>query len=626
MNIVIPLGGLGQRFRQEGYIYPKPLIKVEGKEIIRWLLDNLKFKDTDNVIIIYNKALNDFNFKEFINSYYPNIKLISLRKDTEGACDTISHAFNLLKNNNEKLLFLDGDTFYYEDILKKARDSNNDKIFYFKSLNKDPIYSYIKINNKNQVSNIEEKIKISNYASVGAYFFKNTEKAIESFKKVLKKKSIIREYYISLVYKDLLFDNKKVESEEVKDFHCLGTPDLVQSFRSKDNQIVCFDLDNTLLTFPTVKGDYRTCKPITKNINFLNNLRKNGHTIIIYTARRMKTHNGNVLKVLEDIKDITLDSLKKHKIQYDKIYFGKPYANIYFDDLAINTYQNLNKGSGFHFFEDNIKKRSFNKLSLKKKEITKSSKNISKLKSEIFYLKNIPSKISSLFPKLTKVTNNSYSYLFIEGKTLSELYVDKLLTKSHIDLLFKKLSVLHDFKIIPNKPYKNIDIYFNYLDKIEMRIKSKEIQVDKNFLPIFKKIKTKLVEYKLKDKGVRSIIHGDPVFSNIISVSNSRLKFIDPRGHIKNQQTIYGDKFYDYSKVYQSIMGYDFILEDKEIDNSYIEEIQLYFKKTFEKNFGRSQFELLRYLTCSLIISLQPFHKKFKNKEYLKLCTKILKT
>ena len=34
MNILIPLGGLGQRFKDVGYELPKPLIKALGKEII----------------------------------------------------------------------------------------------------------------------------------------------------------------------------------------------------------------------------------------------------------------------------------------------------------------------------------------------------------------------------------------------------------------------------------------------------------------------------------------------------------------------------------------------------------------------------------------------------------------
>ncbi len=623
MNIVIPLGGIGQRFKENGYIIPKPLIKVEGKEIIRWLLDNLKFNSKDNIIIIYNKVLNDFNFQEFINSYYPQIKLISLKKDTEGACDTISYAFSALnKHKNKKLLFLDGDTFYNEDILKKARLSSEDKIFYFKSLNKDPIYSYIKKNNKNIVLNIEEKVKISNYASVGAYFFQNTGIAIENIKKVLTKKSIIKEYYLSLVYKDLLFENKKVLCEEVKKFYCLGTPELVQNFKSKDNKKICFDLDNTLLTFPTVPGDYTSCKPIKNNINFLNNLKKNGHKIIIYTARRMKTHNGDVAKVRKDIEDITLKSLKKYNINYDEIYFGKPYADLYFDDLAVNIYQNLNKGSGFHFFEDSISKRSFNKLSFKQKVITKSSKNLFKLKSEVYYYENLPKKLMNYFPKLNKITRSSYSYEYIEGKTYSELFVEKLLTSSHIDLLFKHFNRLHSFKTTNND---NLDIYFNYIAKIDQRIKSKKIYLDNHTKKLLSTTKEKINNYYLKRKGSLSIIHGDPVFTNIILFTNTKLKFIDPRGHIDKKFTIYGDMFYDYAKIYQSLNGYDFILENKKIDLNYIEEIKKYFKSKFEIKFGKMHFEYLKYLTCSLVISLQPFHKRSKNKEYLKICDNILK-
>ena len=34
MNIVIPIGGIGQRFKDEGYLYPKPLINILGKPMI----------------------------------------------------------------------------------------------------------------------------------------------------------------------------------------------------------------------------------------------------------------------------------------------------------------------------------------------------------------------------------------------------------------------------------------------------------------------------------------------------------------------------------------------------------------------------------------------------------------
>ena len=54
MIIIIPLGGIGKRFSDLGYTEPKPLIKANGKEIIFWVLDNLKIQKKDKLYIVYN--------------------------------------------------------------------------------------------------------------------------------------------------------------------------------------------------------------------------------------------------------------------------------------------------------------------------------------------------------------------------------------------------------------------------------------------------------------------------------------------------------------------------------------------------------------------------------------------
>ena len=41
MNIIIPIGGKGERFTKCGYSLPKPLIKIFDKEMIFYVLDNL---------------------------------------------------------------------------------------------------------------------------------------------------------------------------------------------------------------------------------------------------------------------------------------------------------------------------------------------------------------------------------------------------------------------------------------------------------------------------------------------------------------------------------------------------------------------------------------------------------
>ena len=104
------------------------------------------------------------------------------------------------------------------------------------------------------------------------------------------------------------------------------------------NQRICFDLDNTLVTFPKVDGDYSTVEPIQENISLLKFLYNMGHHIIIYTARRMRTHNGDVEKTIEDIGKVTEVKIREFGIPYHELIYGKPYAHYYIDDLALNPH------------------------------------------------------------------------------------------------------------------------------------------------------------------------------------------------------------------------------------------------------------------------------------------------
>ena len=47
MKILIPLGGVGKRFSDANYTTPKPLIKVLGKPILFWVIDNLNLTEED---------------------------------------------------------------------------------------------------------------------------------------------------------------------------------------------------------------------------------------------------------------------------------------------------------------------------------------------------------------------------------------------------------------------------------------------------------------------------------------------------------------------------------------------------------------------------------------------------
>jgi len=622
MNIIIPICGIGERFSEENYNLPKPLIKSLGKPIIYWTLENLKIDKNDKVFIVYRDEFKKFNFESLlINKFRKlNFQFIPIKNNTTGASETVYHA--LEKMTEDELLNLtiviDSDNFYNDDIITEAKNKKTNLIFYHKDLDKNPIYSYIKIDSQSKVLDIKEKEKISDNICVGAYCFETANLLKNSIELISKEKKYEKEFYISSIYKFLIDKNISICSEEVLGFNCLGTPNQLKSFSSTftiNNKKCrfCFDLDNTLVTYPEIEGDYTSVKPINKTINFLNFLHSLGHTIIIYTARRMKTHLGNVGKVQADIAKITIDSLEKFNINYDEIYFGKPYADFYIDDLSLKPFDDLEKETGFYNIHPQT--RNHNKIEVFQDFIIKYSKNID---GEKYYYQNIPESSKNLFPKLIDYGENFIKLEKINGIPLSFLNTNNSLNENILISLFDKINELHQ-----SYNDENINIYLNYYKKFINRIENYDFSNYKNYEKNKNQILEFLKEYEFQNKGKIGIIHGDLVFTNILIDNKNNLKMIDMRGKVGNQLSICGDLFYDWSKIYQSIIGYDHILMDKEIDKNYIDKNKLIFEKYIILKFNQETLKDIKEITKSLLLSLIPIHNNEKCIKYYNLIENI---
>ena len=102
---------------------------------------------------------------------------------------------------------------------------------------------------------------------------------------------------------------------------------------------IVVDLDHTLcipnLEYDDVERRYGQAKPMQAVIDKLNSLE---YKVIIHTARRMKTHKGDIKKIIDDVYHITVTWLAKHNVKYDQIVFGKPYSDTYYlDDKALDV-------------------------------------------------------------------------------------------------------------------------------------------------------------------------------------------------------------------------------------------------------------------------------------------------
>lgn len=623
MNLIIPVCGIGKRFLDDGYNLPKPLIKSLGKPMIFWTIENLNIKKDDILFIVYREEFHIFNFEDILKNKFRNLnfKFVSLKNDTRGASETVLYALEEMCDNQleETTVVIDSDNFYDDDILSECRKIDNNLVFYKKDYDKNPIYSYLILDDNSFVIDIKEKEKISDNACVGAYCFKSgnlLKKTINSV--ILEERKQKNEFYISSVYKFLLDNNFRVYSKEIHGFNCLGTPNQLKSYSSNfsinsEKYRFCFDLDNTLVTYPDIEGDYTSVRPIQKTINFLNFLQSQGHTIIIYTARRMKTHSGNVGRVQSDIAKITLDTLDNFGIKYDEIYFGKPYAHFYIDDLSINPFDDLEKETGFYNIHPMPRKH--NSIEIFENHIIKYSKFID---GERYYYQNIPKSISNFFPNLIDCGDDFIKISKIKGIPVSFLHVNNSLNNKILFKIFDSLSFIHSFETT-----YSLNFYDNYYKKVKNRIDNYDFSNYENFETVKNQVLNFLQEYEKKRKGKIGIVHGDPIFTNIFIDNNDDIKMIDMRGKIGDKETIYGDIFYDWAKVYQSIVGYDYILMDKKLNYENIEINKNFFHKFIIDKFGEEKLNDIKNITKSLLISLIPIHDNEKCIEYFNLINKI---
>ena len=89
----------------------------------------------------------------------------------------------------------------------------------------------------------------------------------------------------------------------------------------------CFDIDGTICT--NTEGRYEDAEPFADVISRINELHAAGHGILLYTAR------GSTTGI--DWRAVTEAQMRQWGVRYDALFLGKPTADLYIDDKAINA-------------------------------------------------------------------------------------------------------------------------------------------------------------------------------------------------------------------------------------------------------------------------------------------------
>ena len=237
IDVVITMGGLGSRFRKMGYVVPKYMIEAKGKSLFEWSmlsLDGFK-EDVEQYIFI---ALKDktFDVEKFIIDKcnilgLRNYNVILLDYLTDGQATTAMMAKKYW-NSEHGLLIYNIDTYVEAGEMKSEELKGDGFIPCFRAEGEH--WSFVRLDENGKVVEIKEKKRISNYCTLGAYYFKSCHLYSELYNEYYSKEQelVNGEKYVAPLYDYLLSKNGEIYISDIQTskVHVLGTPEELQKF------------------------------------------------------------------------------------------------------------------------------------------------------------------------------------------------------------------------------------------------------------------------------------------------------------------------------------------------------------------------------------------------------------
>lgn len=239
LNVVIPLAGAGSRFVKAGFVKPKPFIEVAGKPMVVHVLENLRCSNARYFLLSRKEHMDqEVRWVKEIEKTF-DAKFIPIHKPTEGSVCSILYARKYI-NNDEPLLIANSDQIvdigiqdFVNDCFSRCLDGS---ILTFTDEKKDPKWSYARLSPAGLVTEVKEKIVISDYATVGIYLFsKGIDFINATIDMIAENDRCNGEFYTCPTYNYVLRERKKIGIYNIRfdQMHGMGTPEDLDLFLAR---------------------------------------------------------------------------------------------------------------------------------------------------------------------------------------------------------------------------------------------------------------------------------------------------------------------------------------------------------------------------------------------------------
>ena len=211
INIVIPMAGRGSRFANAGYKMPKPLIDVNGRPMIDYVIKNIAPKEDHRFIFLcLQQHLNKYDLEKHLKEESPGCEIVAVDHVTDGAACTVLLAERYI-DNSDALMIANSDQYVDININEYLSKGKNRDGLIMTMFADDPKWSFIKFDKSDFVTMVREKEVISNEATVGIYNFAHGKEFVKYAHKMIKDNLRVNgEFYVAPVYNTMIADGKKI--------------------------------------------------------------------------------------------------------------------------------------------------------------------------------------------------------------------------------------------------------------------------------------------------------------------------------------------------------------------------------------------------------------------------------
>jgi glucose-1-phosphate thymidylyltransferase len=219
MKVIIPLAGKGTRLRPHTHVTPKPMLRVAGKPVMSYVLDELRDLGGIDQIIYITGHLKE-KVEDFARKSLDIPSVFIEQKVQDGTAGAIALARDYV---DQPVLIIFVDTIFDAD-LSVVNRTDADGIIWTKEVEDYQRFGVVVTDNDGNMTQIVEKPKtpISKRANIGLYYIANWKLLFEGIEHVLASPKNQGEYFLTDAFQYMIDKGAKIKVIDVAGWYDAG--------------------------------------------------------------------------------------------------------------------------------------------------------------------------------------------------------------------------------------------------------------------------------------------------------------------------------------------------------------------------------------------------------------------